>query len=148
MSCYQCFYIKIHWCFYDGEKSYFLLYSFGYDCLFCIWGMTEKNGLCWSHASYALSWWQSTSIFCVFLLTVIVNFMFWFCFMVWVWVLCLSEWWRKKKEGCDALFSLPLALKEQIVWTDVVLIIYCWQYSYFNNRCFYWWVYTGGIPDK
>ncbi|KEO20497.1 hypothetical protein AC77_5116 [Escherichia coli 5-366-08_S4_C1] len=37
----------------------------------------------------------------------------------------MSEWWRKKKEGCDALFSLPLALKEQIVWTDVVLIIYC-----------------------
>ncbi len=103
MSCYQCFYIKIHWCFYDGEKSYFLLYSLCYACLFCIWGVTEKNGLCWSHALYALSRLQRTSIFSVFLLIGVVSIMFWFCFVVWLWMLCLFWWSRKKKEGYDAL---------------------------------------------
>ena len=152
MSCYQCFYIKIHWCFYDGEKSYFLLYSFGYDCLFCIWGMTEKNGLCWSHAPYALSRLQRTSIFSVFLLTGIVNLMFlvlFYCVVVNV-VFSLMVEKEKRRLWCtnQEIFSTPVELKEQIECTGVVLIVYGWQHSYFNNRCYYLWIYTDDTPAK
>lgn len=151
MSCYQCFYIKIYWCFYDGEKSYFSLYSLGCDCLFCILGMTEKNGLCWSHALYALSRLQRTSIFSVFLLIGIFNLCFGFVLLFGCeCCICFDGRERKRRLWCtnQAIISTPVELKEQIEWTGVVLIIYCWQHSYFNNRCYYLRIYTDDTPAK
>lgn len=59
-------------------------------------------------------------------------------------------WERKRRLWCtnQEIFSTPVELKEQIEWTGVVLIVYGWQHSYFNNRCYYLWIYTDDTPAK
>lgn len=115
-------------------------------------GGWQKRMGCVDHMRRMRCQLQRTSIFSVFLLTGIVNLMFWFCFIVWLWMLCLVWWLRKKKRRLwctnQEIFSTPVELKEQIEWTGVVLIVYGWQHSYFNNRCYYLWIYTDDTPAK
>lgn len=93
------------------------------------------------------------SVFSCWLVLLILCFSFvlvlFYCVVVNV-VFVLMVGKEKRRLWCtnQAIFSMPVELEEQIEWTGVMLIIYCWQHSYFNNRCYYLGIYTDDTPAK
>ena len=89
------------------------------------------------------------SVFSCWLALLILCLVLFYCVVVNV-VFGLMVEKEKRRLWCtnQEIFSTPVELKEQIEWTGVVLIVYGWQHSYFNNRCYYLWIYTDDTPAK